>query len=392
MVISHKNIAKAIILLFSVSIFLFESSNNGTLWDIATASLLVYTVFLAFSTKKARKSAYQVWVIVMLVCMFFSVFYSVSSDGAITTSMNQLRIVLYSISFMYVIQSTDNMKWAVFSIYLAALALSIQLLMNADWTYILATSTKYANTLRVGLNQNQHVNITAYNLVVGCMCGFLYFRIWGSEWNKKGKLLFVISEIIVMMAIFATGARKSILALGVIIISQFWDKKRALKIIIGVISLYVIWIALLNVPVLYQVLGNRIEPIFSGEMDTSSAERINLMREAFVSFINHPVFGVGIDQLKHYTSEFRYAHNNFLEILADLGLIGFVVYYSLIAKCAYRAFTMKIEDYRLKTSLCAVICSFLIMDFFQVSYQIMTNIIFTMILSEVVLREKEIIQ
>lgn len=67
MVISHKNIAKAIILLFSVSIFLFESSNNGTLWDIATASLLVYTVFLAFSTKKARKSAYQVWVIVMLI-------------------------------------------------------------------------------------------------------------------------------------------------------------------------------------------------------------------------------------------------------------------------------------------------------------------------------------
>ena len=63
----------------------------------------------------------------------------------------------------------------------------------------------------------------------------------------------------------------------------------------------------------------------------SYAERKWLREYAVEVFNTHPVFGVGIGQFRFYAARYGmdlFAHNNFLELLANTGIIGFLIYYS----------------------------------------------------------------
>ena len=45
--------------------------------------------------------------------------------------------------------------------------------------------------------------------------------------------------------------------------------------------------------------------------------------------MKNPIIGVGIDSFKYYNSfQFSWAECNYLELMADLGLVGIVVYYT----------------------------------------------------------------
>lgn len=48
---------------------------------------------------------------------------------------------------------------------------------------------------------------------------------------------------------------------------------------------------------------------------------------------DHPLFGVGTDQFRYYGVEYgareTYSHSNFTEVLANFGIIGFLIYYGL---------------------------------------------------------------
>src|SRR5690606_22989098 len=54
----------------------------------------------------------------------------------------------------------------------------------------------------------------------------------------------------------------------------------------------------------------------------------------------HPFFGLGSNQFRYYMPEFglreTYSHSNPIEILANYGLIGFVLYYSIYARLSWR--------------------------------------------------------
>ena len=70
----------------------------------------------------------------------------------------------------------------------------------------------------------------------------------------------------------------------------------------------------------------------SGEEDTS---RVTLFQYGMNWFLDNPILGVGINNfrvLSTKTSEFAgmsfYAHNNYVELLVDIGIVGIVIYYS----------------------------------------------------------------
>ena len=47
--------------------------------------------------------------------------------------------------------------------------------------------------------------------------------------------------------------------------------------------------------------------------------------------MNSPIYGYGFDSFKYYnqsvTGRFYYSHNNFIEMLYNTGIIGFILYY-----------------------------------------------------------------
>ena len=116
--------------------------------------------------------------------------------------------------------------------------------------------------------------------------------------------------------------------------------KNASKIIIVLLIGFVGYYALLHVPFLYSMAGHRIESMVAGlfgtdaAVDSSTSTRLNLIQWGIEWFKERMWFGYGIDNyrfvLHSYHSNWSlayYAHNNYVELLVDVGLIGTIVYY-----------------------------------------------------------------
>lgn len=50
----------------------------------------------------------------------------------------------------------------------------------------------------------------------------------------------------------------------------------------------------------------------------------------------HPVAGVGLFQFNTHSRYTAYAHNDYVEVAATTGLVGFLIYYSIFALVAWR--------------------------------------------------------
>jgi O-antigen ligase len=55
-------------------------------------------------------------------------------------------------------------------------------------------------------------------------------------------------------------------------------------------------------------------------------QRTLLWREGLASFVGHPLIGVGSNNYRSVTSLNKVAHNSFLSVLVEVGLIGFTLF------------------------------------------------------------------
>lgn len=157
------------------------------------------------------------------------------------------------------------------------------------------------------------------------------------NWDQKkislfvGSILFVITSI----GLLLNSTRGAWLAVAITLplIAIIYDRslKKILFLIIIATSVSVVF---LNTPHLLK----RAESITSTTFQ-SNTERLLMWESAFKMFKDHPALGVGIGQyapkyLNKYRSieakEFQtHCHNNFLQILAESGIIGFIGFISL---------------------------------------------------------------
>ena len=149
-----------------------------------------------------------------------------------------------------------------------------------------------------------------------------------------------------LLVVILSSSRKAILCflIPIAILYIFDNKdnivKNAGKIVfalfVGIIGYY----ALLHVPFLYSMAGHRIESMIAGMLgtdtlvDSSTSTRLNLIQWGLEWFRERKWLGYGIDNYRFVLHSFHsnwslayYAHNNYVELLVDVGLIGTIAYY-----------------------------------------------------------------
>ncbi len=195
------------------------------------------------------------------------------------------------------------------------------------------------------------------------------------EKNTKARKALPIFGIVAFMFVsMMAGTRKGIIAflIAFVIISLMRAKNPLSlikKLIVITVVLIGVYIAIMKIPVLYGSIGYRIESMIAGflgeETDRSAVGRSVLREDAWKTFLKNPIFGVGQDGYR-YVSVYNsyYSHNNYVELLANLGIFGFGIFYSLyvwlFVKCK-RAGRFAI------LSACILIIT-LVMDYAQVGY------------------------
>lgn len=225
-----------------------------------------------------------------------------------------------------------------------------------------------ANTLGMG---------AAYSSIIGLYYAYYEKKIWN---------IFIIIPTVAMVAL--SGSKKAGIILGVGIFFLIFLKKLSrgiskvafYKVIISVFATCAILFMMFNLP-FFENLTDRFAlmmNLFSNEYAGSSTEdRYAMMLLGLDIFEKHPLLGVGIDNALIYNApNYYYLHSNPFEILADIGLIGFCIYYWIYLLIAYRFF--KYRDFSSNEYIISLtlLCIFLLMNVASVTYSDMTTYLY----------------
>jgi len=182
------------------------------------------------------------------------------------------------------------------------------------------------------------------------------------EAKEKNKYLLFGSEVLFLSAILLSGTRGAFLGLvaGIIFLAVwqaikggeevwFWKKSKSFwaRIVLGVLILFAVVFGFTRssdfwsrIPLLNRLALSAVSNI----KDPSTATRLITWDIAWKSFKEKPVFGWGPDHFitayeRHYDPEFATygetwidrAHNQFLDMLVSRGVIGLILWLSLLA-------------------------------------------------------------
>lgn len=165
------------------------------------------------------------------------------------------------------------------------------------------------------------------------------------------KALFAVAVAAVLAAIVLTYSRGALVALMLVLLIAFWNSRLLLLSVAAVAALIWGFMALLSDALSLGFVERLIVGLqdamtaFSGDgqiQDRAVAGRLSQMLAAVLLFLENPVFGVGYDQFEALyqdtaqihglmaRGEDRQAHSLFLEILAERGIVGALIYCALV--------------------------------------------------------------
>lgn len=361
-----EKIADCFFVLFIVARQAFRFTPGFTsIWPIVRYGMYGIVLIQIINKPKIKKNGFLLWSAFFLAIAFFCSVISKYPDNGLNKCTEVFYVLVDAMCvLLYCLpkRKTNLFFWAF--LISGAVIFCIQM-SNFSASAVTSGANRILN--RVSLTEAENPNLTALKLYMAFISGsyLIYFQ------KKYSKIALVLS-IMSAIGMVLTGSRKTFIISVVVIALLFISgRKRYLKMALLVIGATVAYDAAMNNPVVYNIIGWRLTTI--GGADESSIERARLLHDAINTGLNNPIFGVGLHNSMFYTTIGKYAHNNFAEIFADLGLIGFSIFYSLYILYGYRV--VRFAKEKIRRYWLVFILGFLAIDYGQVSYNLFTSIV-----------------
>ena len=330
---------------------------------------------------------YLLWIGSFVLFCFISYIWSVAKATHWSMMLSMLQIILVgSTTILYIDNGNaqereQRLSMILTLLLIAALVLCVRMLISVP-----ASAWGAERVARyVGLGNTGATYMLSYPALVALYRALAYRKRWYYA-------LYVILTAFSMMS----GARKGILItiLGTVIIfvasAKSWQsaaKRFVLSVLISGGFLY----AIMNIPLLYNGIGVRVstmmQQLSTNSGDDSISTRLKLLEYAQQAFLQRPVLGAGLDAFRHINPLDTYAHNNFMEILACLGILGVLLYYSLPVATFFQLIRrtraqMKDSALYLAIIACILACDFFTIWYYNENIQIYTALLFSVSLGQ----------
>ncbi|MGB5106913.1 MAG: O-antigen ligase family protein [Candidatus Zixiibacteriota bacterium] len=195
----------------------------------------------------------------------------------------------------------------------------------------------FSGTLVVaqGIERAEGLSGTDPNTLAVSIMLALPFLLFSMQWIKNNflRLIPLIFLVAGVFTIAITGSRSGVIGI-VTVAFLVWlvTKKKMITAVVAILVLIAGWFAL---PPQYQT---RYSTIFSEERDASSEGRIDAWKAGWGMFKANPITGIGVDCFPLAYSSGNYSdvrallrpHNMYIQIIAELGLVGLVTFGALI--------------------------------------------------------------
>lgn len=160
--------------------------------------------------------------------------------------------------------------------------------------------------------------------------------------ERKHKVGIVLSITTILLT-FSRGGYISVVLPLLLSLLAFENKGRA-KSIIGILltSLTVPFILnfLFNIDI-WKIINNRFLSLGSDQ----GSGRYEIWDNALQLFWDFPIFGIGIYNFQQYNlqyfNDFHYPHNTYLEVLVESGIIGFILYITLLLTFIFKLYELQ---------------------------------------------------
>jgi len=208
------------------------------------------------------------------------------------------------------------------------------LITGASVVAVIGVLTGYSAVTGGGervLGMTREPNAFGYMLLNALLGGMMLLPLVGRFWRMGIYGYFVMA----FLAMLGSGSRGSALAAFAAVVAYFAleyarniraNLKWILPVAVLIVALPIITIKLFpNSP-----LSQRMLAAFQQGGESSAQARIDMYKQAWNLFLRHPVFGVGFGTYYFYSGRYAYTHTAFMELLACTGLLGFILYYSIV--------------------------------------------------------------
>jgi len=378
LVIRRFSILKIILLFFSAvyiaSIYLKGFTDAPDIITTISIYCLVGAATLTCITfYKIKSATFIVWGGIFLSLCLISLLYCPSVSVGLTSIYSYLAIFILTVCILQLIEDDLDID-RIFSIIILS-TIIISLISFIFYKDMLLSDERFGNELVGNANSLMRIMILPINLLIyRCLT------------KKKNIIISLVSLVLCYTILLFTGSKKGLLipiffTLLFIILNK---GSRKLKVYVYVFaSLFLLYYFIINVPELYNVLGVRVEQLQAsytgrgGEVSGSDMVRLAMRKDGFMMFMSRPIFGYGISAFETIGGYGTYSHNNYIEILTSLGLLGLIAYYFVYPYCILLLFKIRMNVVRV--DMCnffiAAICCNLIYDYGAVSYMTITSIL-----------------
>ncbi|NCN07900.1 radical SAM protein [Candidatus Falkowbacteria bacterium] len=337
------------------------------IYSIEIIFWLIIINYMYYILKQKKELIFDRFKLLVFIVIGLVMFYSILSVAWSTNNYLSiywwLKLIEGIVLMFIVLNSQIKIKFILRSLLLAGLLQSIlglwqflsQQVVASKWLGVASHLPLDINSSVVGaLDQRwlraygtlPHPNIFGGFLVICFLAGvYLYIN----ESTNKRKLLVSISLVFITVGLFFSFSRSAWLAAVIAYFTCLMIliyKKRFLDLIKISTYLLLILVPLLVIykPLILTRLSNteRLE-------EKSIEQRVDSLFEAKDVFLTQPILGVGLGNYTNYLVTFRPgspgwhyqpAHNIYLMILAELGIIGFGLFILLILLAGYKASNM----------------------------------------------------
>ena len=324
-------------LIYIYTLIVMASPTTGTI-IVKGIRLILFAILIIRIIKKQKlyKSWYAKWAIIFMLYNIIMIHFSYNKTISVKYTFSLIYVLVINILICQFIVEKKIFINIFKTIIAGSLIKSVLIFAkNGMMVFLTARSTQDASANTIGI----------YSALAFILCYYLN----KNTDNHNKKIKYNVLLIIFILFTILSASRKAVLILIIpVVIYNIVKSKDPLKVIINMLVILIIlscvMYAVFNVKFIYDLVGNRIESMISGflggETDGSTYTRMYLIEEGIEWFKQKPLVGYGpaVYRVLHaskHGGNLLYAHNNYIELLVDLGLIGTIIYYALYVKILF---------------------------------------------------------
>lgn len=330
--------------------------------------LLVALLFIALMSFMIRAKQGIPKEPILLIAIVFglyswsSAFWAIDQDIALIRALGLWTSISVFILLFIAIRCAKALPAVISAIILAVLVQGLLALfqVNSGMVYRATGLLENANALAMQLS------------LLGTLMLFVFKR-----WSIT-LILFIL--LLIILSITTTGSRKSLIVLPFFFAMVVIGLRRSGSYLVGnkkkALFLNGVMVVLISglviIPFYYDIESissvSRMERYLFSPIDinvhNSENNRFYFIIEALQIWEENPILGIGLDNFSIVSREGMYSHNNYAELVSTLGLIGLLLYGSVVG----RLITMTGVNEEIRTQVLVFIALMLVLDFAMVTF------------------------